>query len=187
MRSSRIGYRSRMSVFGEYFRSRREELGLSQRESAKRLGVSVNTIARWERGAAVPTSARAGSLRDLLGISRARVEDLVRGTPPPSGAEANEARIAELEDRIAELEEKCAQPVTSLEDQFGNTITLGPAGICIESPSQVKIGGTTVEISASMLRLLAAMTTASGVVQADTVITNSVVATSYTPGAGNIW
>jgi hypothetical protein len=27
----------------------------------------------------------------------------------------------------------------------------------------------------------------SGVVQAQTVITNSVVSASYTPGAGNIW
>ena len=27
----------------------------------------------------------------------------------------------------------------------------------------------------------------SGVVKADTVITNSVVGDSYTPGAGNIW
>ena len=32
-----------------------------------------------------------------------------------------------------------------------------------------------------------AMSTFSGVVKADTVITNSVISTSYTPGAGNIW
>lgn len=176
-----------MSVFGEYFRSRREVLGISQREAAKRLGVSTNTVARWERGSAVPTSARAVALRDLLGISRARVADLVRGTPPPSGAEALEARIAELEDRIVELEDKCAKPVTSMQDQYGNEIVLGPSGIRIESPGQVKIDATTAEIAASLLQVVAAQTTASGVLQADIVITNSVVSSSYTPGAGNIW
>lgn len=176
-----------MSVFGEYFRSRREELGLSQREAAKRLGVSANTVARWERGASLPTAARADDLRDLLGISRARVADLVRGKTPPSGAEQLEARIAELEDRIEELEQKCAQPVTSMEDQYGNEITLGPTGICIESPSNVKIDGTIVDIEATLLKLLAPMVNANGVIQADVVITNSVVSSSYTPGAGNIW
>ena len=183
----RFGYVSRMSVFGEYFRSRREDLGISQREAATRLGVSTNTVARWERGTALPTAERAGSLRDLLRISRSRVAELVRGTAPPPGAEAIEARIAELEDRIAELEAKCAQPVTALEDQYGNSITLGPAGICIESPSQVKTQATTVEVTASMLQLIAAMVNVGGVIQADTVITNSVVSASYTPGAGNIW
>jgi hypothetical protein len=31
------------------------------------------------------------------------------------------------------------------------------------------------------------MTTFSGVVQADTIITNTIIAATYTPGAGNIW
>jgi hypothetical protein len=33
----------------------------------------------------------------------------------------------------------------------------------------------------------AGMSKFSGVVQCDTLVTNSVVASSYTPGAGNIW
>jgi hypothetical protein len=37
-----------------------------------------------------------------------------------------------------------------------------------------------VNVSANMSKF-------SGVVQADTIITNSVVSASYTPGAGNIW
>ncbi len=54
-------------------------------------------------------------------------------------------------------------------------------------------GGTTtvtggvVNISGGAVNIDAAMTHASGVVQADTVIANSVVASSYTPGAGNTW
>ena len=113
--------------------------------------------------------------------------DLVRGTPPPSGAEQLEARLAELEDRIEELEQKCAQPVTSLADQFGNTITLGPSGIEIESPGNVRLDATTVDIETSLLKLLTGMAVANGVIQTDTLITNSVISASYTPGAGNIW
>ena len=40
---------------------------------------------------------------------------------------------------------------------------------------------------AGSVKVDAGMSTFSGVVKADTVIANSVVGTSYTPGAGNIW
>lgn len=176
-----------MSVFGEYFRSRREDLGLSQREAAKRLGVSANTVARWERGDAVPTSARADALRDLLGISRRRIGELVGGKVPPRGADATEARIAELEDRIAELEEQSAVPVTRLADQFGNSVTLGPAGITIESAGKIEVVGTSAELTAALVTVAASMLSASAAVKADTLIANAVVSASYTPGAGNIW
>jgi hypothetical protein len=46
---------------------------------------------------------------------------------------------------------------------------------------------STVEVSAGMVTVNAGMSKFSGVVQADTVITNSVISASYTPGAGNIW
>jgi hypothetical protein len=38
-----------------------------------------------------------------------------------------------------------------------------------------------------MMTVDAGMSKFSGVVKSDVVITNSVVSTSYTPGAGNIW
>ncbi len=46
---------------------------------------------------------------------------------------------------------------------------------------------STVDLSADMVNLSAGMVKASGVVQCDTLIASSVVAASYTPGAGNIW
>jgi hypothetical protein len=49
------------------------------------------------------------------------------------------------------------------------------------------VQASTVEVTASMVTVNAAMSRFSGVVQADTVITNSVASASYTPGAGNIW
>ena len=38
-----------------------------------------------------------------------------------------------------------------------------------------------------MVTVNAGLSKFSGVVQADTVISNSVISSSYTPGAGNIW
>ena len=61
------------------------------------------------------------------------------------------------------------------------------AGITINAAAKVTINGSTVEVSAGMVTVNAGMSRFSGVVQADTVITNSVVSASYTPGAGNIW
>lgn len=69
----------------------------------------------------------------------------------------------------------------------GTTVTIDPQGVTVNTPATVRVQATTVEISASMVTVNAAMSRFSGVVQADTVISNSVISASYTPGAGNIW
>jgi uncharacterized protein involved in type VI secretion and phage assembly len=46
---------------------------------------------------------------------------------------------------------------------------------------------STVEITASAVNVHAAMAKFDGVVKCSTLITNSVVSSSYTPGAGNVW
>ena len=75
-----------------------------------------------------------------------------------------------------------------LTDVNGNTVILDSSGISVNASANVTVqAGGTVEISASMLTVNAGMSRFSGVVQADTVITNSVVSASYTPGAGNMW
>jgi hypothetical protein len=75
----------------------------------------------------------------------------------------------------------------ALRDTNGNAISLEPAGVTIIAPAKLSFAGGSAEISAGSLTIDAGMSRFSGVVQADTVITNSVVASSYTPGAGNIW
>ena len=57
----------------------------------------------------------------------------------------------------------------------------GPAGGPVTSDG----GNTTV--TGGHIALDAPMVEAPGVVRADTIIANSVVAASYTPGAGNEW
>ena len=72
-------------------------------------------------------------------------------------------------------------------DSNGNSVKMEASGITIDASAKVTINASMVEVSASMVTVNAGMSKFSGVVQADTVITNSVVSASYTPGAGNIW
>lgn len=75
-----------------------------------------------------------------------------------------------------------------LSDANGNTITMDSSGITITAAAQVKISaGATVQVDASQVTVNAGMAQFSGVVQCQTLIATSVVGTSYTPGAGNIW
>jgi uncharacterized protein involved in type VI secretion and phage assembly len=75
----------------------------------------------------------------------------------------------------------------TLEDSNGNSIKLESAGITITASAKVTVNASTVAVSAGMVTVDAGMSKFSGVVQCDTLITNSVVSSSYTPGAGNIW
>jgi len=74
-----------------------------------------------------------------------------------------------------------------IDDSNGNSVKLDTSGITVTAAAKVTVNASTAEISAGMLTVNAGMSKFSGVVQADTVITNAVVSTSYTPGAGNIW
>lgn len=63
----------------------------------------------------------------------------------------------------------------------GGELELSAAGARIViAIGSVRIEASTVEVNSAQARF-------SGVVQCDTLIANSVVAASYTPGAGNIW
>ncbi len=72
-------------------------------------------------------------------------------------------------------------------DSNGNSIKMEASGITVTASAKVTVNASTVDISASLVNVNAGMSKFSGVVKADTVITNSVVSASYTPGAGNIW
>jgi len=74
-----------------------------------------------------------------------------------------------------------------ISDSNGNSVKLETSGITVTASGKVTVNASTAELTAGMLTVNAGMSKFSGVVQADTVITNSVVSASYTPGAGNIW
>lgn len=74
-----------------------------------------------------------------------------------------------------------------IQDSNGNSVKLETSGITINASAKVTLNASLVEVSASMVNVNSGFSRFSGVVQADTVITNSVISASYTPGAGNIW
>jgi uncharacterized protein involved in type VI secretion and phage assembly len=74
-----------------------------------------------------------------------------------------------------------------IEDSNGNSIKLETSGITVTTSAKATLNASTVEVSAGMVTVNAGLSKFSGVVQADTVISNSVISASYTPGAGNIW
>lgn len=57
-------------IFGEAVLSSRERRGLTQAELAKRLGVSQQTVSRWESGLAVPSPQRVTAVEDELELER---------------------------------------------------------------------------------------------------------------------
>jgi uncharacterized protein involved in type VI secretion and phage assembly len=87
----------------------------------------------------------------------------------------------------------------TLDDAAGGTVTLehsNGAKITIDVSGKVEITANSrvvvnaaaqLSITAGMVQVDAAMSNFSGVVKCDTLITNAVISSSYTPGAGNVW
>lgn len=69
----------------------------------------------------------------------------------------------------------------------GTTVTIDTKGVTMDTPGTFSIKASTLKVEAGMCDTTSGMSKFSGVVQCDTHITNTVVATSYTPGAGNVW
>lgn len=67
-----------------------------------------------------------------------------------------------------------------------SSISLDADGVAVTSATAVSVAAPTVKISASAVTIEAATTSVTGVVQCDTLIANSVVGSSYTPGPGNV-
>jgi len=108
--------------------------------------------------------------------------------------------------RIAIVEESAGQEMVEIEtpagaratltDQAGgsiklevagNTFEMSTSGVSIQTSSQCEVQASTVTVTASSVSVNTSMATFSGTVQCNTLIASSVVSSSYTPGAGNVW
>jgi hypothetical protein len=67
----------------------------------------------------------------------------------------------------------------------GASIAIEHGKVIVETGAEVEIRASKLDVSAGMVTVSAGMAKFDGVVQCDTLIANSVVAASYTPGAGN--
>lgn len=74
-----------------------------------------------------------------------------------------------------------------LVDSNGNSARFETSGITVTAAAKVTVNASQVEVSAGMVTVNAGLSKFSGVVQCDTLISNTVISASYTPGAGNIW
>ncbi len=75
-----------------------------------------------------------------------------------------------------------------IRDSNGNEASFSVEGISVRATPRMKVDCSgPLEISAAIVTVNAGMSRFSGTVQADTILTNSVISASYTPGAGNIW
>lgn len=74
-----------------------------------------------------------------------------------------------------------------IQDAGGDSIQLQGGGIQIRAGGKISLACSEIEIDAATITVNAGMAKFSGVVQADTLIANTVVASTYSPGAGNLW
>lgn len=135
----------------------------------------------WNGNAAPPESMDGGA-RNNLKVMRSR--NGVKVTL--DDADGQEQLILETPGGC-KLTLKDGPGSCELVDSNGNSLKLETAGVTVTAAAQVKVEAATVEVSAGMVTVNAGMSRFSGVVQCDTLISNSVVSASYTPGAGNIW
>ena len=91
-----------MSLLGETVRLRREERGLGQEQLAAALGVSQQTVSRWEKGLALPRPARVTRLAEVLECDSAFLHRLA-GYLPQEERSSLSATWHELYEKTAEL------------------------------------------------------------------------------------
>jgi transcriptional regulator with XRE-family HTH domain len=85
--------------FGKALQAARARAGWTQREAAERIGVSANTLSRWELDQVSPTGALRARALELYGLVDAPVtREALRGFE--ERLEAVERHVAELDARL---------------------------------------------------------------------------------------
>ena len=72
-------------IVGDNIRRERETLGLSQADLAQAIKIKPQTVYRWEKGKAWPTSKNVGSLAHLFGIDPAKLFARRKPVDSPKG------------------------------------------------------------------------------------------------------
>jgi uncharacterized protein involved in type VI secretion and phage assembly len=135
----------------------------------------------WHGGAATPETMD-GASRNNLKVLRSR-----NGVKITLDDSDGQEKLTLETPGGQKLELKDGPGACELTDSNGNQIKLETSGITITASAKVTVNAAQVQISAGMVTVDAGLSKFSGVVQCDTLISNAVVSSSYTPGAGNIW
>ena len=93
-----------MKTFSEKLLELRRREGLSQEQLADRLGVTRQSVSKWESGAAVPELSKLVALSDLFGVSvDYLVKDRLEGPEQLGESPAAPPSTAKLEEQVEEL------------------------------------------------------------------------------------
>lgn len=127
-----------------------------------------------------------------------------RGAAAPPTLDQAMQRIEALEERLARLESvlsvnsdgsvqmsatgqlRIVATNHILLEAGANFVELSIVGAEVAAAGQLKLNAAETRVQSGMVNVSAAMSQFSGVVRSDTLVTNTVVASTYTPGAGNL-
>lgn len=92
-----------MGRFGEILRTRRAEQGLEQRDVADRLGVTQQTVSKWETGVTIPRAPRIAALASLLDLDPGLLHRAAGSAPEssarPAGVQSSNVSLELLSER----------------------------------------------------------------------------------------
>jgi transcriptional regulator with XRE-family HTH domain len=83
-----VFYNERMNGFSELLRSRRETQGLEQAELARLLGVTQQTVSKWETGVTVPRPTRVAALARTLDLDPGLLHAAAADGEAPASADS---------------------------------------------------------------------------------------------------
>jgi hypothetical protein len=66
-------------------------------------------------------------------------------------------------------------------------VEVTPSKVGVTTPGSAQVDASVVRVNSSTFAVNTAMATYSGTLKANTMITNVIIAATYTPGAGNVW
>lgn len=75
----------------------------------------------------------------------------------------------------------------TIEDANGNSCEFSPSGITITAATKLSISAATAEFDIGEVTVSSGIWTYSGAVTCDSMMSQSVIGATYTPGVGNIW
>lgn len=101
--------RKDLQLYGK-IQARRKALGLSQEELAQRMGVSRQSVTKWETGLSAPDLDRLVELADTLGVS---LDYLLRDQTDMPEAPAGQEEAAPAENAAEERVERVPSPAMS--------------------------------------------------------------------------
>jgi transcriptional regulator with XRE-family HTH domain len=98
-----------MGLLGRSLQERREEMGVGQADLAKRIGVTQQTISRWENGEIVPPPKRLTQLAAALEIDLDRLLGYAGYLPGSPAVHSRSELLRAFYDLISDLsdEELC--------------------------------------------------------------------------------